>query len=873
MNIFRFPATLILIFLGISGSVKAETVEYELTIADETVNITGKDRPAITVNGGIPAPVLEFTEGDFAVMRVYNKLDVPSSIHWHGLLVPPNQDGVPFISFPPIEPQSTFVYKFPIRQAGTYWYHSHSELQEQKGLYGTIVIHPKQPRRDIGPVDHDVPVLLSDWSDESTHEIMKTLRRGSEYYSIKKGSAISLAGAIKHGMLKDYFERELVRMPEMDIADVYYDRFLANGRGEFFVPANPGEVVRLRLVDGSASSFFYGEFAKGPMTIIEADGQPVEPVKHDRLLIGTAETYDVLVTVPHGGGAWEFRATAHDCSGHASIWIGDPDGKRHPAPTVPVPNLYYSMGKPTLEKIFAFTPAGSMGMPDRKVKKGMFDTPGMTMNMGGMDHGSMKGMSGMKMKNTMNTGLAGRPPHEEKPQSGMGMSLPEEVKPSGGMAGMDHSKMQMQSPDSNGDSQSTAAAAMDHSKMSMGTDAPTPVNSAPAQPAMDHSGMQMETSTSMSNGSRMNHGSMSHGTSHSGNSRDGMDMQMGPMMGGPIEGTLFNRNGREMVVDGMNPKRPLPPYPKLRALHSTAPDPDAPVREIRLTLDGNMDRYVWFLNNKALHEDDQIHIEEGETVRFIMINRTMMYHPMHLHGHFFRVINGQGDYSPLKHTVTVMPMATTVFEFEANEVGDWFFHCHLLYHMHSGMARVVQYQGFTADPETEAVRDELFDVDLYSYGMADIMSHMTEGFYEIAGIRYSGLVNWQVGWGNIEGEDYEIDATFNYHHNRFLTLFAGAQFTNEGDYPGARGIFGYRYPLPFLISTSGWVDTEGEFRFGAAKSYPITERLHIFGELEYDTQLQYEWAAGLEYIIGKNISAVGNYHSEFGVGGGVTIRF
>lgn len=189
-------------------------------------------------------------------------------------------------------------------------------------------------------------------------------------------------------------------------------------------------------------------------------------------------------------------------------------------------------------------------------------------------------------------------------------------------------------------------------------------------------------------------------------------MEKGGMMMEGSEETLYE-DGREMVVDGMNPKRPLPPYPKLKALHSTAPDPSKPVREIRLTLDGDMDRYVWLLNNKALNESDQIHIKEGEIVRFIMINRTMMYHPMHLHGRFFRIINGQGDRSPLKHTVTVMPMATTVFEFEANEVGDWFFHCHLLYHMHSGMARVVEYDNFTPAPETAVIRDELFKVDPY----------------------------------------------------------------------------------------------------------------------------------------------------------------
>jgi len=797
------------ILLSVPATLLASTVEYDLTIARGTVNFTGKDRPAMTINGGIPGPVVEITEGDDAVLRVHNAMDVPTSIHWHGLLVPPDMDGVPFVTYPPIQPGETFTYRFPIRQAGTYWYHSHSALQEQKGVYGAIVIHPRRPDHRV---DRDEAVLLSDWTDESTHEVMKTLRRGSEYYSIKKGSAISLTEGAKYGMLGDFFKRELLRMPEMDISDVYYDRFLANGQPEIFIPAKPGDVVRLRLVDGSASTFFYGEFANGPMTIVSSDGQPVEPVKHDRLLMGVAETYDVLITVPQGGGSWEFRATAHDSSGHASIWIGDPEGERHPAPDVPVPNLYYSMGMPTLGKIFALTPSGTMGMPTGEVNAGKFDSPGMTMN---MDMGM--GMSGgMKMEDAMNTGLAGEPPNEERPRPGMGMSLPEEA---GSMEGAGRDKGSMK---------------MDGMK--------------DGEMAMKHSGM--------------NHSTMS----------GGHDMQMGPKIGGPYDRPYF-KNGREMVVDGMDPKRPLPPYPKLRATHSTALDPSKPVREVRLTLDGNMDRYVWFLNNKALHESDQIHIKEGEVVRFVMINRTMMYHPMHLHGHFFRLINGQGDRSPLKHTSIVMPMATTVFEFDANEVGDWFFHCHLLYHMHSGMARVVEYDNFTPAPETAEVRHKLFEDTPYFYGAGDFLSHMTEGAVELSSIRYSGRAAWEIGWGEVEETEYEIDLTANYFHNRFLSLFVGAEVTNSEAYDDVRAIAGYRYPLPMLISTFGWVDSEGEFRFGLGKSYPITDRLHIFGEVEYDTRNEYEWSAGLEYILNKQLSVTGNFHSEFGVGGGLTLRF
>lgn len=812
-----FPRMLLFfttIFIGLNW-LSAATVEYDLKIEEVMVNFTGRERPAMTINGGIPGPVIEFTEGDDAVLKVHNAMDVPTSVHWHGILVPPDMDGVPFITYPPIKPHSTFTYRFPIRQAGTYWYHSHSKLQEQSGVYGQIVIHPRRARTDIGQVHHEVPALVSDWTDEDPREVTRTLRRGSEWYSIKKGSALSLVEAAKLGMLRDYFQRELMRMPQMDISDVAYDRFLVNGKSEIFVPASPGETVRLRLVDGSASSFFYGEFAKGVMTIIEADGQPVVPVKHDRLLIGTAETYDVLVTVPPGGGAWEYRMTAHDCSGHASIWIGDVSGERHAAPEVPLPNLYHSMMKPKLKEIFAFTPAASMGMPDRKIKAGLFDKPGMMMNMAAMGHESM---GGMQMDDGKMEG--------KKPEAAPAVEAKMDH------AAMNHSKMEGIKPEfAPGVEAKMDHASMDHSKME---------------------GMVMSESPMESQG--MNHGSM-----------DGM-MSM-------TDTRVWMKNGREMVVDGMNPGRPLPPYPKLRALHSTTPDPSKPVREIRLTLDGDMERYVWLLNNKALQEDDQIHIKGGEVVRFIMINRTMMYHPMHLHGHFFRIINDQGDRSPLKHTVVVMPMATTVFEFEADEPGDWFFHCHLLYHMHNGMARVVEYDGFTPAPETAAVRDELFDVDPYFYAAGDFLSHMTEGYAELTGIRYSAMVGWEIGWANVDETEYEIDITANYFQNRFLSLFAGAEFTNEEEYSDVRGIFGYRYPLPFLLQSFGWVDTEGEFRFGLGKTYPITDRLHIFGEVEYDTRTDYEWSSGFEYILNKKVSITGNYHSKYGTGGGLAIRF
>jgi FtsP/CotA-like multicopper oxidase with cupredoxin domain len=364
--------------------------------AEEKVNITGKSVTGMTINGGIPGPTLRFTEGDTAVMHVTNSMHVPTSIHWHGLLVPPDMDGVPFISFPPIKPGTTFTYRFPIRQTGTYWYHSHSGLQEQRGVFGAIVILPKEKRHGA---DKDHVVVLSDWTDQNPKEILRNLRRGSEFFGVRKKTAQSVLGAAKTGKLSEYFQREAMRMPAMDLADVAYDSFLVNGKPEEHLAAKPGATVRLRVIDGSASTFFHLSYAGGPMTIVGADGQPVEPVKMMKpILIGVAETYDVLVKVP-ANGAYEFRATAHDGSGHTSLWIGS--GERKPASDLPKPFVYDTMMGFNWKNAFALTPAGTMGMPDRDVDAGKFDKPGMNMDMdmGGMSHGgSMKmpmAMAGM----------------------------------------------------------------------------------------------------------------------------------------------------------------------------------------------------------------------------------------------------------------------------------------------------------------------------------------------------------------------------------------------------------------------------------------------------------------------------------------------
>lgn len=795
---------LILLVILSPMPMQAVIVEYDLTIAQEEVNITGKTTWGMTINGGIPGPVLRFKEGDTARIRVHNRMQEDTSIHWHGILIPPNMDGVPYVSFPPIQPGATFTYEFPVRQTGTCWYHSHTRLQEQRGHKGAIVIEPREGERHRA--DRDYVVVLSDWTDEKPHEVLRTLKRDSDWYEIVKGSGQSILGAARLGMLGDYFKRELLRMPAMDISDVAYDNFLANGRPEISLPAAPGEIVRLRIIDGASGSFFHLEFAGGPMTIVSADGLEVEPVKQKRFLIAIAETYDVLIRVPPEG-AYELRATAHDGSGYASVWIGT--GKRRAAPNVPRPNLYAMMEKVTLKKVFALTPQGTAGMPDRAVKAGKFDRPGM-----------------MEMEMPMH------PPEKHE------MGAPEKHE----MEGMKHM------PDHPGMPPKERMGEK-HDMKGMG-------------PMPDHPGMHMKKEHE----------------EHEKPAPPPLPQEAMPPRGGKRFAYNFRplatdvSASKDLAADGMDPRRPWSPYDQLRATRPTALSKEKRVREIRLTLDGDMDRFVWFINNKPLSETDVIRIRKGEVVRFIMINRTMMHHPMHLHGHFFRVVNVQGDYSPLKHTVDVAPMSTTVIEFDANEFGDWFFHCHVLYHMESGMARVVHYEGYTLDPQLEQVRPELYRDHWFAWGQVDALSNMTQGFLLISNTRNIFTASWEVGWQKVDSPQGEVVLTWDRYVNRFLTFFAGADLVRL-DKKDNRGVFGFRYLLPFYIESRVWVDTEGGARFNLGKKLHLTPRLALYANGEYDTHKQWDLRVGGTYLLAKNVSLVGQWQHDFGWGGGLRIRF
>lgn len=697
-------------------------VEYDLYVTDTMVNFTGKHRHAIAINGQIPAPILEFTEGDTAIIRVHNLMKMETSIHWHGILLPNKEDGVPYLTTSPVEPGETYTFTFPLIQSGTYWYHSHTMLQEQSGLYGSIVIHPAQPEPEL----KEYVLLLSDWTDENPHQVMRYLKRGGEWYAIKKGALQSYGEAIAAGAFKDKLKQEWQRMPAMDVSDVYYNKFLMNGQEKiYFKDAKPGEVIRLRIINGSASSYFTLQYGMSYMRLIAADGINVTPVSVSKLEIATAETYDVLITVPETG-AVELRATSWDVVGFSSGYFGNG----------PI------MNAPDIPKLDYFKMMREMG----------------SMNMSGMD------MKGMDMKN------------------------------------MDMKEMKM------------------------------PSNTIPAKKDID-----------MNNMDGMNMNNM-----------PGMEMSM------PVD---FD-------------------YNMLRALHPTTLDSTLKPREIKLTLTGNMLRYVWSFDFKTLSVADKILIRKGERVRFVLTNNTMMRHPLHLHGHFFRFINSQGEYSPLKHTFDIKPMETVTIEFEANEEKDWFFHCHILYHMMAGMARIVSYEGSEQNKFAKTGYRKLKKEDNILYPWYDLSVH-SQGAWLSGNIsnnkmalEFEGRVSWK---GNYETETHLLRYL---DKKQYLAFYIGYDYRKNKTLPLAnkpnskdnRRVFdaGFYYLLPMLIRSEWRIDHTGRLRLQLERrDLPLSN--NFFFDFRVNTDKEYNVA--FRYMIAKPISISTNYDSDYKWGIGLTWHY
>ena len=822
---------------SLSTARTGNTVTYYLTVADTTVDFTGKPTAALATNGSIPAPTLNFTEGDSARIYVTNQTEGTVSFHWHGLLLPNKYDGVPMLNTSLIRPGDTYVASFPIIQHGTYWYHSHTEFQEQKGLYGSIVIQPR-----AGTTTKEKVLLLSDFTEQDPHEVLRQIKRHTDWYAIKRGAVQSYGGALASGNLGKQLWLEWTRMPSMDLADVYYNAFLTNGKvADNYADLTGGETVRLRVINGSASSHFWLQFAGGKMKIVSADGQDVIPVEVDKLLIATAETYDIEVTLP-ADGRYEFRATSWDRYKHTTMWLGS--GIEHTAPQLP-PVDYYALTKEMKDMM--------ADMPDMQMGRAPSDIPEPRV----YPAGKAPKNEDILMQSMMEMGME------------MDMSGGESDQASLDMSGMDHGKMDH--------------SQMDHSKMNhdmpgMTKDTTAPTGMDHDMPGMDHAKMDhdmpgVDTGKTYK-ASEVDGKTMDMGTDSGMDMKMGADAPMGVMMTGYYE--LKEEYPDETIFD----------YNMLRSEEPTVLKEDRPVRVVHLYLGGNMLRYVWMINNQPLSESDKIMIERGENVRFVFHNTTMMSHPMHLHGHFFRVVNNQGDYAPLKHVVNVAPMETTIIEFAATEDKDWFFHCHLLYHMMSGMARIIGYEGSSDLLIADRKDYDKFAMDDRQYfGMASV-SGLSNGAW--ADFAYFNIYNEF----SLEG-DADYDGNFEVEGKamrylgprQYLSAYAGFEYDGtqvmdpelgrENLVTEAVALAGVRYFLPMMVWSDLRVDHRGRFELQLEREdIPLTSRWRASAQGRYSfTGQEFEYTFGTSYILGQYFGVEARYDSDYGLGAGLKVMW
>lgn len=585
--------------------------EYHLNINQGMVNVTGKPVKRITVNGKFIAPLLEFEEGDEAVIHVHNQLkDQDTSLHWHGLLLPGLMDGVPgFNGFQGIKPKSDFTYRFKVRQNGTYWYHAHSKGQEQDGLYGPLVIYPKgkQPVAAYEKAERDYVVMLSDFHETESDKIMANLKKSAEYYQNQRETVGDVWKQVKQDGLKaTWQDRSMwnqMRMLKTDLSDVTGYTFLVNGKtpqqnwtGAFKM----GEKIRLRFINASAMSFFDVRIPNLKMTVVSADGQPVKPVPVDEFRIGTAETYDVLVEPKQAH--YQIEAESIDRSGFA------------------IASLHNSM-TPNTQKV---------QIPKARPRALL------TMEDMGMDHGSHGQMDMSKMDHG-----------SDQPVN---------------MANMNHSQHQM--PQGKAPVTTMQKTAMDHrshEKMDMSK--------------MDHSGHgQMDMSKMDHNAyTQMTMGEMDHSQHH-------MVVSSEKITSDTVQGwaNAATPIGQKALT-----------YADLKSLQSQPERYSRPAeRELVIRLGGTMERYIWTIDGKKFSDPDfkPLTVRYGERIRLKFVNESMMAHPMHLHGMFMQLENGQAPQDmPNKHTVIVPPGKTVTALLTADELGEWAIHCHLLYHMSAGM--------------------------------------------------------------------------------------------------------------------------------------------------------------------------------------------
>ncbi|SEC00770.1 copper-resistance protein, CopA family [Pseudomonas saponiphila] len=573
--------------------------EFDLFIGESPVNITGNPRTAMTINGGIPGPLLRWREGDTVTLRVKNRLNDTTSIHWHGILLPANMDGVPGLSFDGIEPDGMYVYTFKVKQNGTYWYHSHSGLQEQSGVYGPLVIDAKEP--EPFQYDRDYVVMLTDWTDEDPVTLMRKLKKQSDYYNYHKRTLGNFIQDVSEkGWASTVADRKMwagMKMNPTDLADVSGATYtyLMNGQApdmNWTGVFRPGERIRLRFINGSAMTYFDVRIPGLKMTVVASDGQHVKPVSVDEFRIAVAETFDVIVEPTQE--AYTLFAQSMDRTGYARGTLAARAGLSAPVPAV--------------------DPRPLLTMDD--------------MGMGGMDHGGMAGMGDMAgMDHEKMTGMV-----EGSMQGMSGMD-------GGAMQGMDN------------------MPGTDHSKMA----------------GMDHGAMQ-------GMGDMAGMGAMqSHPESEKNNPLIDMQaMSTSPKLNDP--GIGLRNNGRRVLT-----------YSDLR---STFQDPDGrePSRTIELHLTGHMEKFAWSFNGVKFADAEPVRLKYGERIRVVLVNDTMMTHPIHLHGMWSDLEDENGQFMVRKHTIDIPPGSKRSYRVTADALGRWAYHCHLLYHMEMGMFREVRVQ-------------------------------------------------------------------------------------------------------------------------------------------------------------------------------------
>ena len=723
-----------------------KTVRYDLYVRDTIVNFSGKQKRAIAVNGQIPMPTLTFTEGDIAEIYVHNELNEETSMHWHGLFLPNKEDGVPNLTQMPIQPHTTHKYTFPIVQHGTHWYHSHSGLQEQIGMYGSFIMNKKANdptfRKGIDDLP-TVPLILSEWTDLKPENVHRMLHNATDWFAIKKGTTQSYAEAIEQGHFKTKVTNEWKRMNAMDVSDVYYEKFLINGKSESQLSQfKGGDKVRLRISNGGASSYFWLTYAGGKITVVANDGNDVEPVEVDRLIIAVSETYDVIVTIPADKTAYEFLATPEDRTKSTSVYIGSGIKQL----ISPLPKLKYFEGMKM--------------MNDMMRMNGDLDDMGMQMSLNQMD-----------MNVVMYPEITG----EAKKKS-----------------------------DDN------------------------------------RANVKMDTEQ-------------------------------------------YDSNKLSDIVT-LN-------YAMLKSPTKTNLPKNAPVKELRFELSGNMNRYVWSLDNKVVSETDKILIKKGENVRIILYNGSMMRHPMHLHGHDFRVINGQGDYAPLKNIIDIMPMETDTIEFNANVEGDWFFHCHILYHMMAGMGRIFSYENQEPNPlipNPKLAQRKLFADDRKFHFMIenDFATNGNDGEAMLGNTRWNIGTEWRLGYTDMHGYETETHIGRYIDRMQWIMPFVGFDWRyrkmeegemeknvfNQSNTKDNRAVFsaGIEYTMPMLIKAQAEVFTDGNFRLQFERmDIPLSKRLRM--DVMWNTDKEY--MAGLRYIIQRNLGITTHYDSDMGIGFGMNLNY